>query len=68
MHSELECHETPFGTELVLTTSHGRVVVSGDQGSELVEALIKWMGVDEVMITVNEWCHRRRLAMWERME
>lgn len=62
---QLHCEETPFGTALVLTTSQGRVVLDGDDAGELIEALLDWMGSEEVRLHVNRWCRAMDIPTWE---
>ena len=63
----LTCRETPYGEQLVLTTRQGRVMLDGDQGVLCLQALLDWMGIDEVMEIVNDWCRAHHVRPWGRM-
>lgn len=62
---DLHCEPTPFGLSLVLTTSRGRVMLDADQGIRCLQALLDWIGIDDVMTVLNDWCRAKGYGTWE---
>lgn len=63
----LKAQTSLFNAELVLTTPSGRVLLNPDDAQAAIAGILDYLGVDDVMYTVNDWCHRNRLSPWERV-